>query len=43
MKSSDKKGYNTDDLIRDSESEIDLNEVSTILQEVQMNFQEGFN
>lgn len=38
---SDKKqktGYNTDDLLRDSESEVDLNQVSNILQEVQNNF-----
>lgn len=36
LRSSDKKqktinGYNTDDLIRDTESEVDFNQVSTIL------------
>ncbi len=47
MRSSDKKktqgGYNTDDLIRDSESEVDLDKVSSILQDAQLNLKDGLN
>lgn len=47
LRSSDKKnpnvGYNTDDLIRDSESEVDLDKVSSILQDAQLNLKDGLN
>eukprot|EP00347_Sterkiella_histriomuscorum_P014187 403361832 len=48
IRSTDKKektlggGYNTDDLIRDTDSEVDLNQVSNIIQDANDQFMNGF-